>query len=216
MSAEGTKSETPGHGPAPSQAHHDYVAILRQQQANLKFLLRYSPPHHHPDERGIPAENIRLATIRLQESMMWASTGIYGEHELPPPDRATLEAAARLSPFAAAAAEQIMKKQLKPINFGSVTPTPPPSTAEQSGYPQKPENPVPADNGNEKTKSPNYDIAYGIRRGIDFRITQLCEAILSGDRQKANSEIESAVKFLQDKMENVRGIHRHTPHDTTS
>ena len=111
MSAEGTKSETPGHGPAPSQQHHDYVAVLRQQQANMKFLLRHAPPHPHPAERGMPSENIRQATLRLQESMMWASTAIYGEHMLPPPDRATLEAASKLSPTAAAAAEQIMKEQ---------------------------------------------------------------------------------------------------------
>ena len=60
--------------------------------------------------RGIPSANLARAIERLQESVMWATTGIYGEAILPPPDRATLEAAARLSPSAAAEAEQLFKQ----------------------------------------------------------------------------------------------------------
>ena len=49
MSQTGTPSETPGHDAAPSKDHHDFVAAIRQQQANLKFLLRHAPiaqPRH--------------------------------------------------------------------------------------------------------------------------------------------------------------------------
>ena len=73
MSAEGTKSETPGHGPAPSQDHHDFVGVLRQTQANAEFLFRFAPVHEHDPSRGIPSESLRQAGLRLQESMMWTT-----------------------------------------------------------------------------------------------------------------------------------------------
>ena len=111
MSQAGTKSETIGHTAAPSKEHHDFVGLLRQAQANAAFLLEHAPKHNFDHKRGIPHINLIRAAERLQESMMWATTGIYGEAKLPPPDRATLEAAARLSLSAATAAEQIMKEQ---------------------------------------------------------------------------------------------------------
>ena len=129
MSAEGTKSETPGHGPAPSQDHHDFVGVLRQTQANAEFLFRFAPVHEHDPSRGIPSESLRQAGLRLQESMMWATTGIYGKAKLPPPDRATLLAASSLSPAAAAAAAEIFAQHehlrgqpLQPASLERTTP----------------------------------------------------------------------------------------------
>ena len=101
MSQHGTPSETPGHKPAATQDHHDYIALLRQAYSNLHFLLECAPTHNRGASAGIPADNLSEASKRAKESEMWAGTGVYGEAERPQPEANVIHAAAKLSPEAA-------------------------------------------------------------------------------------------------------------------
>ena len=110
MSQENTPSETPGHVPAATQDHHDYVALLRQKYADVQFLLRHVPPHVRDDiHAGNPDESIKQAKFRLDESEMWSVGTSYGKSKHPDPSMETMEAAAKYSATAVTEAEQIVR-----------------------------------------------------------------------------------------------------------
>ena len=88
MSAEGTKTETPGHREITPEQKAE-VKYVRQEEANMKeFLKRVQGrvPKTDPLSGESPARNIARAISALEDCVGFAVRGITGGPILPAPD----------------------------------------------------------------------------------------------------------------------------------